>query len=176
MNIDYHIEFEKHLYSVPHTLIHKEVDLRAPENPLEIFHHHQRQASHPPSAVPRRHTTLAKHIPQAHQHHPASSPERFIRWAEQLGPHIAQLIVALLGLRLHPQQTYRTCLGILGLAKRYTAERLDAACQRALPAGIRPYKGLRNILDAQLDQLPPPEPAAASLPAHANLRGPAYYH
>jgi transposase len=176
VNIDYHVEFEKHFYSVPHPLIHKEVDLRATENTLEIFYHQQRQASHPRSAVPGRYTTLAEHMPQAHQHYAEWSPERFIRWAEQLGPHIAQLIVAILGLRLHPQQAYRTCLGILGLAKRYTAERLDAACQRALPAGIRSYKGLRNILDAQLDQLPPPEPAAASLPDHANLRGPAYYH
>lgn len=176
VNIDYHVEFEKHYYSVPYALIHKEVDLRATENTIEIFYQQQRQASHPRSAVPGRFTTQSEHMPPAHQQYAEWSPERFLRWAEQLGPHTAQLIATILGLRLHPQQTYRTCLGILGLAKRYTAERLEAACQLAGPAGIRSYKGVRNILDAQLDQLPPPEPAAASLRDHANLRGPAYYH
>lgn len=175
VNIDYHVEFEKHFYSVPYGLIHKEVDLRATEHTLEIFYQQQRQASHPRSAVPGRFTTQADHMPPAHQHYAEWSPERFLRWAEQLGPHIAQLVAAVLGLRLHPQQAYRTCLGILGLAKRYTPERLEAACRRALPAGIRSYKGVRNILEAQLDQVPPQEPVAASLRDHANLRGPAYY-
>jgi transposase len=176
VSIDYHVEFEKHYYSVPYTLIHKEVDLRATENTLEIFYHQQRQASHPRSAVVGRFTTQAEHMPPAHQHYAEWSPERFLRWAEQLGPHTAQLIAVVLELRGHPQQAYRTCLGILGLAKRYTPERLEAACRLALPAGIRSYKGLRNILEAHLDQVPPLEPVTASLRDHANLRGPAYYH
>jgi transposase len=176
VSIDYHVEFEKHFYSVPYRLIHKEVDLRATENTVEIFYQQQRQAAHPRSAVLGRYTTQPEHMPQAHQHYAEWSPERFLHWAEQLGPHIAQLVAAVLSLHLHPQQSYRTCLGILGLAKRYTAERLDAACQRALPAGIRSYKGVRNILDAQLDQLPLPEPTAAALSDHANLRGPTYYN
>jgi transposase len=176
VNLDYHIEFEKHFYSVPYGLIHKEVDLRATENTLEIFYQQQRQASHPRSRVPGRFTTQAGHMPPTHQHYAEWSPERFVHWAEQLGPHTAQLITAILGLRLHPQQAYRTCLGILGLAKHYTPQRLEAACQRALVAGIHSYKGVRNILDAQLDQLPLPEPAALALTDHANLRGPTYYH
>ena len=176
VNIDYHVEFEKHFYSVPYSLIHKEVDLRASEHTVEIFYRQHRQASHPRSALPGRYTTQAAHMPPAHQHYAEWSPERFLQWAEQLGPHTAQLIATILGLRLHPQQAYRTCLGILGLAKRYTPQRLEAACQLAWPAGIRSYKGVRNILDAQLDQLPLPEPTAAALSDHANLRGPAYYH
>ena len=176
VNIDYHVEFEKHFYSVPYSLIHKEVDLRASEHTVEIFYRQQRQASHPRSALPGRYTTQAAHMPPAHQHYAEWSPERFLQWAEQLGPHTAQLIATILGLRLHPQQAYRTCLGILGLAKRYTPQRLEAACQLAWPAGIRSYKGVRNILDAQLDQLPPPELPTAPRLDHANLRGPAYYH
>ena len=160
---------------MPYGLIHKEVDLRATENTVEIFYHQQRQASHPRSAVPGRYTTQSEHMPPAHQAYQEWSPERFLLWAEPLGPHTAQLIATILEQRLYPQQTYRTCLGILGLAKRYTPERLDAACQRALPADIRSYKGVRNILEAQLDQLPPPEPTAPSVRDHANLRGPAYY-
>jgi transposase len=176
VNLDYHVEFDKHFYSVPYTFLHKEVDLRATETTVEIFYQRQRQASHLRSAAPGRFTTLAEHMPPAHQHYAEWSPERFLGWAEQLGPHTAQLIAAVLEQRLHPQQAYRTCLGILGLAKRYTPARLEAACQRALPAGIRSYKGLRNLLDAQLDGLPLPEPPVASLTDHANVRGPAYYH
>jgi transposase len=176
VNIDYHVEFEKHFYSVPYGLIHKEVDLRATENAVEIYYQQQRQASHPRSSVPGRFTTQAAHMPPAHQHYAEWSPERFLNWAEQMGPQTAQLIALILGLRLHPQQAYRTCLGILGLAKRYTPERLEAASQLAVSAGIRSYKGLRNILEARLDQLPPAEPTTPALRDHANLRGPAYYH
>ncbi len=121
--------------------------------------------------MPGRFTTQSEHMPPTHQDYADWSPERFLRWAEQLGPHTAQLIAAVLGLRSHPKQSYRTCLSILGLAKRYTPQRLEAACQRAWPAGIRSYKGIRNILEAQLDQLPLPEPTVAALADHANLRG-----
>lgn len=175
VNIDYHVEFEKHFYSVPYGLIHKEVDLRATERTIEIFYQQRRQASHLRSTLLGRFTTQSEHMPPSHRHYSEWSPERFLHWAEQMGPHTAQLISAVLTARLHPQQAYRTCLGILGLAKRYTTERLEAACRVALPAGIRSYKGLRNILDAQLDQLAPEESPAVSLLNHVNLRGAAYY-
>jgi transposase len=78
--------------------------------------------------------------------------------------------------RRHPQQAYRSCLGILGLGKRYTNARLEAACRRALRAGIRSYKGVRNILDNKLDQLEVEQPPAAPLPSHAHIRGESYYN
>jgi transposase len=176
VSIDYHVEFEKHFYSVPYGLIHKEVDLRAAENTVEIYHQRQRQASHPRSSAQGRYTTLKEHMPKAHQHYAEWSPERFLHWAEKLGPHVVQLIAVVLSQRRHPEQTYRTCLGVLGLAKRYSDSRLDAACQRALASGLHSYKGIRNILEARLDQLPLAEPANTTLADHANLRGPAYYN
>jgi transposase len=176
VSIDYHIEFEKHFYSVPYSLIHKEVDLRATENTVEIYYQRQLQAAHPRSAVLGRYTTLREHMPKAHQHYAEWSPERFLHWAEQLGPNVALLIAVVLSQRRHPEQSYRTCLGVLGLAKRYSAGRLDAACQRACSGGIHSYKGIRNILEAQLDQLPLSEPINTTLADHANLRGPAYYN
>ncbi len=103
------------------------------------------------------------------------SPDRFLRWAEKIGPHTAQLVEAVLASRRHPQQAYRSCLGILHLSKRYTDERLEAACRRAFPAGIRSYKGIKNILDTKLDQLQPEEPTTAALTTHANIRGQSYY-
>ncbi|MFQ5409776.1 MAG: IS21 family transposase [Anaerolineales bacterium] len=176
VNIDYHVEFDKHFYSVPHTLIRKGVDVRATENTVEIFYKHERQASHPRSHALGRFSTRPEHMPPAHRAYSEWSPERFLRWAEKFGPHTAQLIEAVLAARKHPQQAYRTCLGILGLGKRYTDERLEAACRRALAAGIHSYKGVRNILDAQLDRRQPDEPAAVPLSSHANIRGEAYYH
>ena len=86
-----------------------------------------------------------------------------------------QLISALLAGRHHPQQAYRSCLGILGLGKRYGYTRLEAACRRAYPAGILTYKGIHNILKHNLDQLEVDPPPAGPLPAHANIRGQAYY-
>jgi transposase len=177
VHIDYHVEFEKHFYSVPYTLIHQEVDVRATEHTIEIFYRQQRQAVHPRSTTRGRFTTQREHMPPAHRAVSDWSPERFQSWAEQIGPHTAQLIEAVLISRLHPQQAYRTCLGILSLAKRYSATRLEAACRYALPTEIRSYKGLHHILDAQLDRLTPTDPLPDLAPTdHANLRGSTYYH
>jgi len=114
-------------------------------------------------------------VPPAHRHYAGWSPERFLRWAGEIGPETRRLIEAALASRTHPQQAYRSCLGILSLARRYTQERLEAACARALPAGIHTYKGLENILEARLDQMPTEEPTSIPLASHANIRGLSYY-
>jgi transposase len=176
VNIDYHVEFDKHFYSVPHQLIGEEVFIRVAERTVEVFHRHCRVASHPRSRAQGRYTTQAEHMPANHRYYAEWSPDRFLRWAEKIGPQTRALIEAALVSRRHPQQTYRTCLGILGLAKRYSEERLEAACARALPAGIRSYKGVNNVLEACLDQMPLEEPASARLDPHANIRGPSYYN
>jgi transposase len=176
VNIDYHIEFEKHYYSVPYTLIHEEVYVRATERTIEIFFKNRRVASHRRTNVRGRHTTISEHMPPSHQKYQEWSPDRFTRWAQAIGPHTAQLVQALLDSRKHPQQAYRSCMGILRLAKRYGEDRLEAACRRALPAGIHSYKGVKNILDAKLDQVEPEEPATVVPTDHENIRGQAYYH
>jgi transposase len=114
-------------------------------------------------------------MPANHRHFAEWSPERFLRWAEQIGPQTRDVIEAALISRRHPQQAYRTCLGILGLAKRFPRERLEAASKRALASGIRSYKGIKNILDAGLDQVPLEEPISRRLDPHNNIRGPSYY-
>lgn len=175
VNIDYHVEFEKHYYSVPHALMREKVAIRATEHTVEIYFKRHRVASHPRSKARGHHTTLSEHMPPAHQKYLEWSPDRFIRWAETIGSHTAQLVQAQLASRKHPQQAYRSCLGILHLAKRYGEERLEAACRRALPAGIHSYKGVKNILDAKLDQAEPEEPATVVPTAHENIRGQDYY-
>ena len=175
VHIDYHVEFEKHYYSVPHELISEKVWIRATRYIVEIFYKHRRVASHPRSRARGRHTTRIEHMPANHRHYAEWSPERFLRWAEQIGPQTRDSIEAALNSRRHPQQAYRTCLGILNLAKRYTKERLEAASERALAFGIHSYKGIKNILDEGLDRVPLEEPASKRLDPHANIRGSSYY-
>ncbi len=176
VNIDYHIEFDKHYYSVPHRLIGEKVFIRAAERTVEVFHKHRRVASHPRSRIRGRHTTQAEHMPANHRHYAEWSPDRFLRWAEDIGPQTRALIETALRSRRHPQQAYRTCLGILGLAKRFTKERLEAASGRALASGIYSYRGIKNILDTGLDQVPLEEPISTPLDPHANIRGSSYYN
>jgi len=175
VHIDYHVAFDKHYYSVPHTLLGKEVEVRATEKMVEIYYQRQLRAAHPRSSAPGRYSTRREHMPTAHQAVDGWSPERFRRWAAEMGPQTSQLIAAVLDGRYHPQQAYRTCLGILGLAKRYGNSRLEAACQRAFSAGIRSYKGVHNILKHKLDQLEVEQSPVTPLPAHANIRGQNYY-
>lgn len=176
VHIDYHVEFDKHYYSVPHELIGEEVFIRAAERTVEIFHKRKRVASHLRSRARGRHTTITEHMPPNHRHYAEWSPERFLRWADRIGPHTRAVIEQALASRRHPQQAYRTCLGILNLARGHDKERLEAACTRAHSAGICSYKGVKNILDSRLDQLGLEE-AAPTVPGdHANIRGSSYYH
>jgi hypothetical protein len=115
-------------------------------------------------------------MPAEHRFYSAWSPERFLRWAAEMGEQTSELISRALNTGRHPEQAYRTCLGILGLAKRFSAERLEAAARRANAAGIRSYKGMNNILKNQLDQLPLETTPQPPLPAHENIRGKDYYN
>ena len=116
-------------------------------------------------------------MPKAHQHHLEWSPSRLIDWARTIGPQTAALAQAILADRPHPEQGYRSCLGILRLAKRYSAERLEAACRRAVAVDARSYRHVDSILKHGLDRLAPTA-ASAQLtltPVHEHLRGRDYY-
>lgn len=124
------------------------------------------------------HTTEPAHMPKAHQQHREWSPSRLIAWAETVGPQTAALVTAILASRPHPEQGYRSCLGILRLARRDGARRLEAACARALTVGARSYRHVDAILKHGLDRCPLPEtgPASTARPVvHDQLRGPTYY-
>lgn len=169
VHIDYHVAFEKHFYSVPHQLMGKEVEVRATEKTVEVYYRRQRQASHLRRQRPG-HSTLPIHMPPNHRFVASWTPERFIRWAKEMGPQTADLIACVLDGRRHPQQAYRTCLGILGLAKRYDPKQLEAACEKALVASIYSYKGVHHILKHQQEENVNP------LPAHDHIRGKSYYN
>jgi len=116
-------------------------------------------------------------MPLAHQRHLEWTPSRLITWARTIGPQTAALVQAILADRPHPEQGYRSCLGLLRLSKRDGEDRLEAACARAVAVGARSYRHVDSMLKHGLDRLAVPE---ASLPltltpVHAHLRGPAYY-
>jgi transposase len=178
VNIDDHVEVDGHYSSVPHALLHEAVDVRVTATTVEVFLRRQRVAAHLRSAQRGRHTTVAGHMPKAHQAHQAWSPSRLGAWARTVGPETAALVDAILADRPHPEQGYRSCLGILRLARRYGAARLEAACARARAVGARSYRHVDSILKHGLDRPAPPAAGAAG-PAtpvvHDQVRGPAYY-
>ncbi len=173
-NIDYHVELAGHYYSVPYQLVHHEVELRFTAAVVEIIPKGQRVASHPRS-YQRGFTTDPAHRPKAHQRALAWTPSRLTHWGATIGPATAALITAILASRPHPEQGYRSCLGLLRLSKQYPVTRLEAACARALALRALSYKSVQAILRTGLDQqplLPVPTPPR---PAHAHVRGAAYY-
>ena len=177
VNIDYHIELHGHYYSVPYALIHEYVDARLTATTVEIFHRGQRVAAHLRSHVRGRHTTDPAHMPKAHQRHLEWTPSRLTTWARTIGPQTAALVQAILADRPHPEQGYRSCLGLLRLGTRYGEARLEAACARAVIVGARSYRHVDSMLKHGLDRLAVPEasPQLTLTPAHDHLRGPAYY-
>ena len=177
VNIDYHIEVNHHYYSVPYPLIGKKIDVRITDTTIECFYKSQPVASHIRSYLKGRHTTVKQHMPKSHQQWAKWSPQRFINWAEKIGPHTAQLIEQILNSRKHPQQGFRSCLGILRLAKNYDDQRLEAACQRALSIGSTSYKSVASILKYNLDQKPLSGQTSTEVGIdHKNIRGAHYYH
>jgi len=171
VNIDYHVAFEGHYYSVPHTLVGQEVQIRATERMLEVFHRSQQVAIHPLSSVPGRFSTSADHMPSHHRFVLNADSDFFLREAARIGPQTAAFTTAVLRSRPFPQQAFRTCLGILDLAHKYLPAHLETACQRLLSAHLLTYKDLKSELEHLTRDLP-----GQPLPVHEHVRGDTYYH
>jgi transposase len=177
VHIDYHVAIDGHYYSVPHALIKKQLDVRITQHTLECFYRGNRVASHRRSQQKGRHTTLPAHMPESHRQAGEWTPQRLSNWAAKTGPATEKLITTVLMSRRHPQQAYRSCLGILRLGKAYGDARLEGACQRALILGSHSYKSIESILKHRLDNKPLAEQQELALPEdHDNIRGPSYYH
>jgi transposase len=177
VNIDYHVEFEGHYYSVPHRLVGARLDVRATDTLVECFAANQRVACHPLSLRQGAHTTLGEHMPDSHREHLEWTPAKLIAWAQSIGISAAAVVTWQLEKRPHPEQGYRACLGLMRLARKYTPERLEGACTRALAIRSPTYPSVDNILKNGLDRQPANLPATTSpLLDHENVRGPDYYH
>jgi transposase len=177
VNIDYHIELraDRHYYSVPYRLVGEVVEIRVSTRTVEVFHRHRRVASHVRSYTPG-YTTDPAHMPESHRRHASWTPSRIISWARATGPNTAKLSEEIMAARPHPEQGFRSCLGIMRLADRYSAERLEAACGRALGVRAISYRSVQSILANGLDKLPLAENhVTRTHPPHDNVRGPGYY-
>jgi transposase len=179
VNVDYHIDVDKHLYSVPYQLIHEHVDVRRTCSTVEVFFKHNRVWTHERTYGPGF-TTVPEHMPKAHQQHLEWTPTRILRWAEETGPNTVRLTERIIAQRHHPEQGYRACLGVLRLGKKYGRDRLEAACTRALALDACGYRNIESMLKSGMDRQPMAslagEPKAAVLIEHDNIRGPDYYH
>jgi len=177
VNIDYHVELERHYYSVPYQLIGQQVDARWTAATVEIFHRGLRVASHARSTVPYEATTQDGHRPKSHRAHLEWTPSRMIEWAATTGPATAKLVETILASKPHPEAGYRSCLGVIRLGKTYSLQRLEAAARRALHLRACSYPSIKSILACGLDRQPLPQEAAPSAPPiqHPNIRGAGYF-
>ena len=176
VNIDYHVEADLHYYSVPFRLLREQLDLRLTATTVEAFHKGERVAAHVRSRVPHKYTTLPEHMPPEHRRYAEWTPSRMLEWAGKTGPSTAQLAGKILASKAFPEQGYRAVLGILRLGRSYGAERLEAACERALRYSSASYRSVHSILARGLDRHAEPESGPAALPFHENIRGGGYYH
>jgi len=176
VNIDYHVVCDHHFYSVPYRLVQEQVEVRASAATIEIFHKGVRVASHARSTQVNKATTLDEHRPKSHQRYLQWTPSRMVEWGQTVGPLTAELLEHIMAAKRHPEQGYRSCLGIIRLGEEYGKPRVEAAARRALQHRTYSYKSLESILRSNLDTQPEPvvEPPRPPLD-HPNIRGSEYF-
>src|SRR5580693_5612610 len=177
VGIDYHVEVEAHFYSVPYRFARSEVEVRLTPRTVEIFLKGERIAAHLRSSGNHRHTTVPEHMPSSHRRYADWTVERIRREAAAIGPAAAALCELILERRPHPEQGFRSCLGIVRLVRPFGADRVEAAAMRAVEIGTLTYGSVRSILDNKLDRQAAQSRAGDAVPVlHPNIRGPRYYH
>ena len=172
---DYHVDVDRHYYSVPHALVGHPVWARFSASSVEVFFRSARVATHVRSYQRGAHTTTPEHMPKRHRAHAEWSPKRLIQWGSTIGLHTGAVVEHLLRSKPHPEQGYRACLGLLNLSREYGEGRLEAASALAVQLGSLTRKSVKSILESGRD-LRRPEPLELELPLHGNVRGPGYYH
>jgi transposase len=176
VSFDYHVEVERHYYSVPHALLRETVWVRITARTVEVFHRGTRIAAHMRSSSDRRHTTVREHMPSSHRRYADWTPERIRRQAGEIGRNTATLIEIIMRERPHPEQGFRASVGIIRLLKSYGRDRLEAACGRALEIGARSFTSVNSILKNNLEVKRPAPAADEPAITHPNIRGPRYFH
>lgn len=167
---------DKHYYSIPYQYVGQQLKIVYDTDSVEIYTGtHHRIAVHKRDTRAHGYTTIHKHLPSAHQFVLEWSPEKFISWAEKIGTQTTEVIKTILGSQAHPEQSYKSCIGVLSFAKKVGNQRLEAACQRAVHYGACNYGVIRRILENAQDTLPVEPPAENHIPSHENQRGSNYY-
>jgi transposase len=174
---DYHVDVDRHYYSVPHALVGHTAWARFSASTVEVFFRSERVATHVRSYQRGAHTTVPEHMPKSHRAHAEWSPKRLIQWGSSIGMHTGAVVEHLLRSKPHPEQGYRACLGLLNLSREYGEARLEAASALAVRLGSPTRKSVKSILENGRDLRPTTQSELAlELPAHGNVRGPGYYH
>lgn len=180
VHLDYHVEYDNHFYSAPYQLVKQAVMVYASQTTLTVVYQGKQVALHPRSYSKGGHTTDPNHMAKAHRKHQEWSPQRFLKWAAEVGSNTVIVVEHQLASRPHPEHGYRACLGLLSLTKKYGQQRLDAACLRAHRINPMTYKSIASILSNSLDKVPlePTEKdTQIALPLnHDNVRGADYHH
>ena len=176
VGLDYHIALDRHHYSVPYRFARREVEARFTVRTVEIFLGGERIAVHMRGSSNGRHTTIPEHMPSSHRRYGEWTPAKIREEAARIGPMLSMLVEKIIEGRPHPEQGYRSCLGIIGLEKRFGTERLEAAALRALEIEARNYPSVKSILEKGLDKVPVPKSPDRAPIDHANIRGSRYYH
>jgi transposase len=190
VNIDYHITFDHHRYSVPYQLVHESCDVRATATVIEIFVKGKRVASHRRSYKRGGYTTCKEHMPKGHREYSDWTPERVIRWSRQIGPATSALVEKILATKVHPQQGFMAALGLIRLEKPYGKERVEKASGRAIEVGAFSYQFVKQMLKNNMDGAerghdhspmseqkdPITNEIQLALLSEENIRGGDYYH
>src|SRR5882724_6403456 len=177
VGIDYHVDVDRHDYSVPYRFAKEAVEVRLTARTVEVFAKGERVAAHLRSSGNGKHTTIEDHMPSSHRRYAEWTIERIRRDASLIGSSAAALCDLILEERSHPEQGFRACLGIVRLVKVFGAKRVEAAAARALDIGARTYGSVKSILDNNLDRHAAPHrgPDGVTI-LHRNIRGRGYYH
>lgn len=169
------LSIDKHYYSVPYRFIGKKVKLLFSRSTVEVFYHYERIAVHKRERLPYGYTTDKEHLASTHQFMTEWTSEHFIKWATSIHKDIGQYVQKILERKQHPEQAYKSCLGILNFSRKVGNERLTAACQRALDYGVYNYRTIQIILEKGMDLFNDSTTEAFQMPAHENIRGKHYY-
>jgi transposase len=176
VQLNYHIEVDRHYYSVPYQLLHERLDIRLTATMVEALYKGERVAAHVRSHVKGGYTTLPEHMPPSHRYYAEWNPARFIQWAGKTGEATARLVETILATRPYPEQGYKACLGVINLTRDYEPVRVEAAARRALEFKTCSYRSMKAILSAGLDRHDNGEqPGLPGLLPHQNIRGQEYY-
>jgi transposase len=178
VGLDYHVDVERHFYSVPYRYLRAEVDVRIAARTVEIFHKGERIAAHQRQATCGRHTTQPDHMPESHRAYAGWTIAKIAADAAKIGPATALMVERIFACKHHPEQGIRAGLGMLRLARRYGEARLEAACERGLAFGLKSYGSIASILEKNLDRQRNAAPSAEPelFADHENIRGRFYYN
>lgn len=166
---------DKHYYSVPYRCVGEKVKVVYTSSEVEVYYHLNRIAYHKRNYTNHKYTTVADHMPSAHQFVADWNDDKFLSWATNIGISTREAIAHILKSKLHPEQAYKSCIGILSMAKKVGNDRLEKACKRALEYQACNYKSIQNILEKGLDDTTLVEPQQCKLPFHDNIRGKEFY-